>query len=29
MRAEETVMLDGSVAEYRQRDVVDTRVVIE
>lgn len=29
IRAEETVTLAGQVAEYRQRDVVDTRVVVE
>ncbi len=29
IRAEKTVTLDGPVAAYRQREVVDTRVVIE
>ncbi len=29
IRAEETVTLDGPVAAYRQRDVLDTQVVIE
>jgi len=29
IRAEKTVTLDGPVAAYRQREVVDTRVVVE